>query len=271
MDSKPKDITPKERDFLRSIRSRPGMYTGHRGTISDFELFVNGRSMTLLEYGLSEVRIIPTDFTEYLAEKYDISASVNWASIIRSISTDEYTAFDKFWELLNEYLELNGYEPIEELKANIIEHEHKDGIAEMFYYDIPKAAESYMKTFNSEPWNDTWNMKTAKLRIRELFYSSRHYRRCVWKDNRIIGGLMGRFETYFDGDVFQLVELWIEPEFQGKGYAKQLLESMKSDFRKWHDIKRVYLLTMHGDSTEEFYRHNGFETDNGMCVMNLDL
>ena len=114
-------------------------------------------------------------------------------------------------------------------------------------------------------------MKTAKIRISELFDSSRPYRRCVWKDNKIIGGLMGRFETYFDGDVFQLVELWIEPEYQGKGYAKQLLETMKSDFREWHDVKRIYLLTMHGDSTEEFYKHNGFVTDNGMCVMNLDL
>ena len=268
---KDRDITPKEREHLSRLRTRPAVYFGKRASISDLELYWYGMYSILLYHKLtSEICIIPEGFTDYLAEKYSVSASVNWAGIIRSVSTDEYTAFEKFWELLNEYLELNGYAPIEKIDMNYMESVQKDGIDDIFYPDIPKVAESYMKTFNSEPWNDTWDKETAVMRIRELFNSARPYCRCIWNDGCIIGALMGRYETYFDGEVFQLVELWVQPEYQGNGYAKQLLETLKSDLKEW-GVKRIYLLTMHCDLTEGFYRHNGFVTDKGMCVMNLDL
>ena len=271
MDNKPMDITPKEREHLSRLRSRPGMFFGHRATITDLELYYFGMRSILIYHNLnSKICIIPDGFLEYLADKYDESANINWPGILRSHESDEYTAFEKFWEHLNDYLAIYGYEPIEKIKTDYLKSTHDDGVSAMFYYDITDVAESYMKTFNSEPWNDTWDIVTASQRITELFYSSRPYRICLWKDNKVIGGLMGRFEKYFDGDVFQLVELWVQPEFQGKGCAKQLLERMRSDMKEL-DVKRIYLLTMHGDSTEGFYKHNGFITDNGMCVMNLDL
>ena len=117
MDNKPMDITPKEREHLSRLRSRPGMFFGHRATITDLELYYFGMRSILIYHNLnSKICIIPDGFLEYLADKYDESANINWADILRSHESDEYTAFEKFCEHLNDYLAIYGYEPIEKIR-----------------------------------------------------------------------------------------------------------------------------------------------------------
>ena len=111
MDNKPMDITPKEREHLSRLRSRPGMFFGHRATITDLELYYFGMRSILIYHNLnSKICIIPDGFLEYLADKYDESANINWAGILRSHESDEYTAFEKFCEHLNDYLAIYGYD-----------------------------------------------------------------------------------------------------------------------------------------------------------------
>lgn len=39
---------------------------------------------------------------------------------------------------------------------------------EMTLKDIELVAELYVKTFNSEPWNDSWTIETATKRLTQM-------------------------------------------------------------------------------------------------------
>ena len=93
----------------------------------------------------------------------------------------------------------------------------------------------------------------------------RAFRVALWQDGTRSGRCSGRSEQYFDGDCFQIIELWVEPAAQRQGVGQKLLAELR-DMLPEH---RFYLITMHGEATEGFYEKNGFVVQDGLCVMQL--
>lgn len=57
---------------------------------------------------------------------------------------------------------------------------------------------------------------------------------------------------------------------QGKGYGRKLLKQFMEKL-KGEGITNVFLLTLHGNSTEGFYKNNGFNSDENMVIMSKKL
>lgn len=271
MKLKPMDITHDERIFLSNLRTRPGLYLGNDVILTAFSHLIGG--MELMPHIHGEYRkycIIPDGFNEFVAMHYlgHAETARNWTSLIQIHEINDHTAFEKFWELLDEYLISLGYEPIPYQPKKTVEYKHSDGINSIKYSELPEIADSYIRTFNGAPWHDDWTQKTAFDRFKEMYYTPGFWGLSIWKDNKPFGAVLGRCETYFDGDYFQIVEFWIEPSEQKKGYGRKLLDEVKR-ILKFRKVKKIYLITMHGNETEGFYKHNGFTTDEGLCIMNL--
>ncbi|MDE7289678.1 MAG: hypothetical protein K2N71_09305 [Oscillospiraceae bacterium] len=111
---KNRNITNDERMLLSSLKRRPGMYLGTTA-LTNFLIWIFGYKEALKITGLySERVILPDGFQDYTAMKYlgYTKTAMGWASLILEKEPDEKKAFDVFWELLDEYLVSQGYEPI---------------------------------------------------------------------------------------------------------------------------------------------------------------
>lgn len=267
---KPEDYTPEERDFLTRLWKRPGLYLGTDGILSDFVQYENGWKSAVIYQGKHVRKLIPDGFQEFVEVRYrgKEGGAMGWYSLILEKEPDERRAFQIFWELLNEYLVSCGYEPIPEDTTEPKPYPHRDGIGGVYYVDLPLLAESYMRTFNGAPWFDRWDRETALLRLRDLYRTPGFCGRAIWQDSMPLGAVLGRSERYFDGECFQIVEFWIEPSVQRQGYGKLLMDELKDSMHVL-GVKKIYLITMHGDQTEHFYEKNGFVVQDGLCVMQL--
>ena len=165
MENEPKDFSPEIRQFLTRFRKRAGMYLGNEITLSNFVMFMHGYDTNALLHG--DAPLLPNEFKEFVEWEYigKKQTAKGWFTLILEKEPDEYKAFLKFWELLDEYLISLDYEPIPKPEETQRRYPHRDGINRVTYTDLPELAESYMRTFNGEPWFDRW---TREITIQRL-------------------------------------------------------------------------------------------------------
>lgn len=119
MDTKTiKDITQEERDFLLHFRARPGMYIGNN-SINSAYTFLLGYKMALFNTKQTNKLIIPNEFTEYTALKYGKPSPMGWCRIILEQVNDEEKALWLFFDLLDEFLLVNGFQIIGETPSGL--------------------------------------------------------------------------------------------------------------------------------------------------------
>lgn len=92
-------------DLLQRIKQRPGMYLG-KCSITRLRAFLDGYEMARAELGFpdTEEQQQLDGFQEWIQERYQITSTHGWDSIILFFSVDEKDALDKFFKLLEEFL-----------------------------------------------------------------------------------------------------------------------------------------------------------------------
>lgn len=87
--------------LLYKIKEKPGMYIGHK-SITSLADFLNGYLLAKHEDGV-QIDFLP-GFNEWIAERYSIKSSHDWSRIISFHYLSQESAFDKFYEHLEEFL-----------------------------------------------------------------------------------------------------------------------------------------------------------------------
>jgi hypothetical protein len=112
-------------EILDKIKARPGLYIG-RPSVSDLFMFLVGYKTARRELGIEpnqeEVKFYQ-EFHQFVEKKYNLHTSNAWASIIMLYCPDEKHGFERFFQLLEEFRQLEcgvnrdeAEEPIGELK-----------------------------------------------------------------------------------------------------------------------------------------------------------
>jgi hypothetical protein len=98
-------------EMLQEIKKRPGMYLGKR-SISRLRSFLDGYMGAREDLGLprTEQEREFNGFQEWIQERFSITSSHGWDSIILFYSADERDALDKFFELFEKFQ--NGESPL---------------------------------------------------------------------------------------------------------------------------------------------------------------
>lgn len=91
-------------DLLMDIKKRPGVYLGQK-SLTLLDAFLGGYIFRLREEGNPDAEL--RDFQNYIANRFNIRSTHSWAHIIRFYSSSEADAFDRFYELLNDFLSEN--------------------------------------------------------------------------------------------------------------------------------------------------------------------
>lgn len=77
---------------------------------------------------------------------------------------------------------------------------------------------------------------------------------------------MGHGEHSFDGIHFQILEFCVANDMKGQGIGSGMLREF-IDYLERKGVTSIYLLTMRGAASEDFYAAQGFDTVSDMCVM----
>ncbi|MBS4198569.1 GNAT family N-acetyltransferase [Bacillus sp. FJAT-49732] len=137
--------------------------------------------------------------------------------------------------------------------------------------ELDSCANLYTYVFNQAPWFDQWTLESAKERLLDIIQHRQYWGVGLFDhDNQLIGFLMGISETWWDGKHFQVIEMCVKTEEQGKGVGSNLLSTLE-DYCKENGIKRLYLLTGEGGQAEAFYVKNGFYINPRMIMMSKVL
>lgn len=92
--------------LIEKIKKAPSMYLG-RHSIICLQAFLSGYSVAKYELGEQ-----PTQqdrdfmqFPEWIRKRFNVQTSQSWANVILFYSEDESKALDKFFELLEEFID----------------------------------------------------------------------------------------------------------------------------------------------------------------------
>ncbi|TAE53279.1 MAG: hypothetical protein EAZ87_23920 [Nostocales cyanobacterium] len=106
-------------NLLDRIKQRPGMYLG-KCSITRLNMLLVGYSQARMELGLPRTAQEQEfdQFQEWIQNKYNISDSQGWDSIILLNSTDEKAAFYQFFQLFDEFSHRNTNDEI--MKVSLV-------------------------------------------------------------------------------------------------------------------------------------------------------
>ena len=136
--------------------------------------------------------------------------------------------------------------------------------------EISMCADTLMKAFKEEPWNEHWTFEQACTRLDELMSArvSRGYIVFDSEEKIVVGMVIGRVMTYISKKELWLDEVSIHPDYQRKGIGTGMLEYVKRELNEEADeISNIVLTTMRGYPSVTFYEKNGFYTDENVIFM----
>ncbi|MBR2259889.1 MAG: GNAT family N-acetyltransferase [Blautia sp.] len=135
---------------------------------------------------------------------------------------------------------------------------------------VTRYGEIYAAAFSGPPWNDPWEPANAEIHVREILESKRSYGLEYVVDGKVVGFILGASMLFHYGRNFEINDLAVDPDYQGHGIAKALLEKCKADMRG-RGIVGLNLITGAEGFLPEFYERHGFKKENRVILMGMEL
>lgn len=135
---------------------------------------------------------------------------------------------------------------------------------------VERYGEIYAAAFSGEPWNDPWDPADAVIHVRELLESKQAYGMEYVEDDKVVGFILGTSMLFHYGRTFEINDLAVDPAYQRRGIAKQLLERCLADM-KARGIVGVHLITAGEGILPAFYEKYGFRKENEVILMGLEM
>ena len=126
-------------------------------------------------------------------------------------------------------------------------------------FDDMKSVTSLFKSvFMAEPWNDDWSDdEQLSLYLGELTGQTNSLSFGLFEENELIGIAIGQTKHWYSGLEYEINELCIKSDRQGKGAGSFFLGEIEKDV-KARGVKTIYLQTGNDVRAYEFYKKMGF-------------
>ncbi len=135
---------------------------------------------------------------------------------------------------------------------------------------LERYGEIYAEAFSGEPWNDHWKKEDAVIHVKELLESPQAYGLEYIEEGKVAGFILGTSMLFHYGRMFEINDLAVDPAFQRRGIADRLLRRCLADIREM-GMKGVHLITAGEGILPAFYGKYGFEKENKVILMGLEL
>ena len=146
----------------------------------------------------------------------------------------------------------------------------KDNIRPITMEHIKRYGDIYARAFSGEPRNDPWKLEDAVIHVRELLESKQAYGLEYVLDGKVVGFILGTSMLFHYGRTFEINDLAVDPDYQRRGIAKELLEKCLSDI-KAQGMAGVHLITAAEGVLPEFYTKYGFKKETEVILMGAEF
>lgn len=123
--------------------------------------------------------------------------------------------------------------------------------------DLPGCVQMLMAAYNGEPWRNHWTEETGSRYLSEFTASRDFVGWVALEDGKPAGVLLGHRQTWWTQDELYVDELFVHPDFQGKGHGKCLLQTAEEHCVN-NGLAGVTLLTDRHMPALAFYQQNGY-------------
>ena len=134
---------------------------------------------------------------------------------------------------------------------------------------VNRYGEIYAAAFAGEPWNDPWSVEDATIHVGEIMESKQSYGLEYVVDGEVVGFVLGESMLFHYGRTFEINDLAVLPEYQGKGIASLLLDRLIADLRE-QGINGFHLITATEGSLPAFYEKRGFKKETRVMLMGME-
>lgn len=128
----------------------------------------------------------------------------------------------------------------------------------MDYTQLEEMKLFFKEVFTKAPWNDDWSdEKQLHHYITELTGNKNSLALGLFEENKLVGLAMGMIWHWYTGTEYNIRELCIRTEAQGKGLGTYFLKEIEKYLLE-NDIQAIFLQTEHDIPAYYFYKKNGF-------------
>lgn len=132
--------------------------------------------------------------------------------------------------------------------------------------DFPIVLKQYCSTFSDDVWKESWGIEKAEQYLSELISNEKFYGFVYEQNHNIIGVCLGHTYTWFNGNIYNIDELFVIEQFRQQGIGTQLIDYLKI-FCLDRNISIITLTTKKNSMSEKFYKKNKFINNPYECNM----
>lgn len=119
-------------------------------------------------------------------------------------------------------------------------------------------AEVFRKAFENDPWNNDWSDEEQLMKyIEDIACSFNSLNYGIIIDGKLAAFSAGSVRHWWEGTNYNIEELCVLPEFQGKGIGSRFMALIEEDIGN-RGIKGIFLQTDNDMPSYRFYLKNGF-------------
>lgn len=124
--------------------------------------------------------------------------------------------------------------------------------------DIEISANLFYEVFTTQEWNFTWlTVEKAKNYFTDLFNTPNFIGFLLLEDEEIIGACFGIANTNFINNQYEIKEIFVRPNLQGKGMGSLFLEEVEKNLISMgYDLITLY--TQKTIKAYDFYKNKEY-------------
>ena len=139
---------------------------------------------------------------------------------------------------------------------NIEEFKEEFIILDESYLD--EMAELYKNAFAGKPWNDDWsNREQLYEYIKEISGAYNCLNFGLKMDGKLVAMSLGMIRHWWEGTNYNIEELCVMPELQGRGMGSRFMELIENDIQTRGAVG-IFLQTDNDKPAYKFYKKIGF-------------
>lgn len=137
-------------------------------------------------------------------------------------------------------------------------------------HDLDEASVLFADSFSQPPWNENWEIDSAKERLRRFINNTKPFgltcRAGKTNQAEMIGFVLGEVEQWNGSELYYLKEMCVAIAWQNQGVGTALYRDLQSRLSKM-EIDKIYLLTQRQSKAQRFYSKLGFEESRHNLIM----